>query len=196
MDSPHSLEQDLDFVRHAVERSAPPANIRSIYLFWATAVLIGMPLGDFRPAWMPTFWMVVGPLGWFVSAFLGYRQSQRSGQADRAYGARQAAHWGIMVLIISLLALLPYRGVMEWDAMGPIVLLLLSLTYALGGVHFGRILFLPAAMFALGFGILLVGVAYPWTIVGVLGGLGLACSAWADGSRQGPEYQDANDAAA
>lgn len=182
MDTPHSLEQDLDFVRKVVNRSQPPANVRSIYFFWAVAVLIGMPLGDFRPEWMPTFWMTVGPGGWLISGFLGYRHAKRTGQHDRGYGYRQAAHWGAMVLIISLVALLPYKGFIGWEAMGPIVLLMLALTYCLAAIHFGRILLVPALMFALGYGTLLFTPPYPWTIVGLLGGIGLFFSAFADGS--------------
>lgn len=182
MTTPNSLEQDLDFVRKAVVRSAPPAHIRSIYLFWAAAVLIGMPLGDFRPEWMPRFWMTVGPGGWLISGLLGYRHAKLHGQQDRAYGYRQAAHWGAMVLIISLVALLPYKGIIAWEAMGPIVLLLLALTYCLAAIHFGRILLVPALMFAIGYGTLLFSPPYPWTIVGLLGGLGLLFSAFADAS--------------
>lgn len=173
------MEQDLDFVRNVLDRSTPPATIRSIYLFWAAAVLIGMPLGDFRPDWMPWFWMTVGPCGWLVSAFLGYRSSKRRGQLDSEYGRKQAAHWGAMVLILSMVALLPYKGLMDWELMGPIVMLMLALTYCLAAIHFGRILFVPALMFAIGYVTLLSSPPYPWTIVGLLGAVGLLFSAFA-----------------
>ncbi len=173
------MEQDLDFVRNVLDRSTPPATIRSIYLFWAAAMLIGMPLGDLRPEWMPWFWMTVGPCGWLVSAVLGYQHSKRHGQRDSDLGRKQAAHWGAMVLILSMVALLPYKGLMEWEVMGPIAMLMLALTYCLAAIHFGRILLVPAVMFALGYAILLFSPPYPWTIVGLLGATGLLFSAFA-----------------
>ena len=176
------LEQDLDFVRHVLDDSTPPASVRSIYFFWAAAILVGMPLGDFRPEWMPYFWMTVGPGGWIISAFLGYRASKQSGQMNRSAGLRQAAHWGAMVLVISMVALLPYKGFIPWEAMGPIVLLLLTLTYCLAAIHFGRILLVPALMFAMGYGTMLFQPPYPWTIVGILGAIGLFFSAFAEES--------------
>jgi hypothetical protein len=32
------IEKDLDFVRNVLDRSTPPAAIRSIYFLWAAAV--------------------------------------------------------------------------------------------------------------------------------------------------------------
>ena len=139
-----------------------------------------MPLGDFRPEWMPLFWMTVGPGGWLVSGFLGYRHGKKTGQLDRQLGYRQAAHWGTMVLVISMLSLLPAKGFMPWEAMGSVVLLMLALTYSLAAIHFGRILMVSALMFAIGYGILLLSPAFPWTIVGVLGAAGLLFSAFVE----------------
>ena len=180
------LKQDLNYIRNVLDKSSPPAAIRRISLFWAAAVLVGMPLGDFRPNWMPVFWMIVGPGGWLVSAFLGYRYSKETGQLDRQHGYRQAAHWGAMVLVITMLALLPAKGFMPWEAMGPIVLLILALSYSLAAIHFGRILLVPALMFVVGYGALLFSPAYPWTIVGVLGATGLFFTAFAEEKPVGP----------
>lgn len=166
------LEQDLAYVRATLDQ-ARPLTPRGIPLFWGLAMLIGLPLGDFRPEWMPMFWMTVGPGGWVVSGILAIRHGRRHGQLDRRSGYRQAAHWGAMVLVMLLLAALPARGIMPWEAMGPIVILLLALTYATAAVHFGLLQLIPAILFAIAYGTMLFSPPYPWSIVGVLTASGL-----------------------
>ena len=177
------LSDDLGFVRSAVERSEGALGPRSISLFWALAVLVGMPLGDFAPEHLSRYWMIVGPLGWVVSAVLGALHARRSGQLDLRRGWAQAAHFGFLVVAISLLALLAREGHMPWYAMGPLAVLLLALTYGLAGVHFHRMFFVPAALFAAGYGVLLWVDAWPWTVVGVLAAVGLLFTAWIGGER-------------
>lgn len=166
------LEEDLAYVRATLDQ-ARPLTPKSIPLFWGLAMLIGLPLGDFRSEWMSTYWMVVGPGGWVISGILAVLHGKKRGQLDRRSGYRQAAHWGAMVVIMLLLSALPAQGFIPWEAMGPIILLMLALTYATAAVHFGLLQLIPAILFAIAYGTMLLSPPYPWTIVGVLTASGL-----------------------
>jgi len=176
--SAEDFHQDLAYVRSSLRRAEPPPTPRSITIFWAMAMLIGLPLGDFRPEWMPIYWITVGPGGWIVSGVLAIRHGRRHGQLDANSGWRQAAHWGTMVLIMFMLSALPARGLMPWEAMGPVILLLLAMTYATAAVHWGMLQLVPATLFAIGYGTMLFSPPYPWTIVGVLIAMGLFFTAF------------------
>lgn len=178
------LREDLDYVRKAVERTEL-VGPRSIFTFWALAILVGFTLGDFAPERMPLYWTVVGPVGWVVSAFLGARYARRVGQLDLRRGWVQGAHFGLMVLAIFLGSLLAREGLMSWEAMGPLSVLLLALGYGLAGVHFHVAFLAPAALFLIGFGVLLWVDTWPWTLVGVLSALGLFCTGWLGSARDG-----------
>lgn len=177
------LEQDLTFVRQVVDRPAPPAPV-SIYWLWAAICLVGMSLPDYAPTRVPLFWMIVGPAGWIASMILGYRHAKRIGQIDTRDGVRHLAHWGIMLVVVGLSILLVRQGYLTPRGAGPAVLLIVSLTYLLAGLHLDRLMLLPGALMLAGFGVLLFRES--WTLVGVLVALGLACSGIAAGrAREG-----------
>jgi hypothetical protein len=175
------LERDLGYVRDVVHRSERGSGPAAIYLFWAAVVLVGFPLGDWAPRHTGTFWMIVGPAGWLISAFLGYRHARSTGQYDSREGRRHGLHWGVMLAIIFMAVLLPARGFATWDVLGPLVLLIVAMSYVLAAIHLDRLLLWPGLMMVAGYGLLIVGVGYTWTIVGVLVSAGLVVSSFVGG---------------
>jgi len=174
------LESDLTFVRGVVSRSAPPGPAL-IYWFWAIVCAIGFSLPDFAPQRMATFWMIVGPAGWLLSMFLGYRHAKRVGQLDAREGARHLAHWGVMLVTIGLAALLVRQGHVPGEVMGPLAILIVAFSYVLAGLHLDKFLLLPGGLMFVGYGVLLFVDDFSWTIVGALVAIGLACAGIAAG---------------
>ena len=174
------LESDLTFVRGVVDRSAPPGPAL-IYWFWALACAVGFALPDFAPDRVGTYWMVVGPGGWGLSMFLGYRHARRVGQLDAREGIRHLGHWGVMLLTVGLAVVLVKRGYLSPEGIGPMAILIVGLTYALAGLHLDRLLLLPGLLFFGGFGVLMFVDRFSWTIVGALVATGLAFAGYAAG---------------
>ena len=178
------LEQiggDLRFVRGALASSARPKSPATLYFFWAAAVLVGFVLVDFREAVVGPYWAVVGPAGFIASAYLGWRHARRTGQVSVADGRRHLLHWGGMLLAIALALLMPSRGVVSWDVMNSLILLILAFGYFTAGVHGDRNMLWIGVLMAAGYVLVTMGSAYAWTMVGV----GLAVALTIAGIRGG-----------
>jgi len=72
-----------------------------------------------------------------------------------------------MLAAIGLAAMLPARGLVSWDVMNAVFLLILALGYFTAGVHGDRGLMWVGALMAAGFLLVTVVTAYAWTVVGV-----------------------------
>jgi hypothetical protein len=161
------LAGDLRFVRGALASSAPAKSPAALYFFWAAAVLIGFALVDFRQPLVGPYWLVIGPLGFIVSALLGFRHAGRNGQLSAADCRRQLLHWGGMLLAIALAALMPGRGLVPWESLNAVILLIVALGYFTAGVHGERPFLWVGALMGAGYVVVMLGTAYAWTIVGV-----------------------------
>ena len=62
------LEQDLGFLRRAVDGAAPRSPA-SIYFLWAVLVLAGFALVDLNENRVGLYWMIAGPAGGLISAY-------------------------------------------------------------------------------------------------------------------------------
>lgn len=161
------LEQDLGFVRRTVHG----ASLRSpsgIYFLWAVLVLAGFALVDLNQDRVGLYWMIAGPAGGAISAYLGWRDQHKRGEMDLALGLRYVQHWGAMMVVIFMAALMPGRGLIAWDAFGPLVLLLLAMSYFHAGLHLDPPLRWVGLLLVGGYIMVLSVDAYAWTIVGVL----------------------------
>lgn len=171
-------QDDLAYVREAVQRSPFTAAPASVSVLWALLIATGFVLVDLArdPEWVGRYWMVAAPLGWILSAVLGHRASRGQGQLDTARGLRTGAHWLGMVVVMFLAALLPARGLMEWEALGHLSLLFLALCYFLAGLHLDRPTLWLGPWMLLGYGLALYLPAWNWTITGLTIGAGLAAA--------------------
>lgn len=160
------LQQDLGFVRETVTHAGARAPA-GMYFLWGAVTFVGFVLMDLRPIWVGPYWMVAGPLGGVLSGYMGWRDQMRHGQLDRALGMRWVWHWSAFMAAIFLLVPLAVRGAIAWDAFGPIILVLIALTYFLAGVHLNPPLRWIGMLAAVGYLIVLTTMAHAWTIAGV-----------------------------
>ena len=174
------MASDLRFVR-GVLASNGRVTPASIYFLWAAAVLVGFALMDVRHTLVGPYWTVVAPTGFAVSVFLVWRHGHRTGEVSTAHGWRQVWHWGGMLAVMALASVLPARGVVSWEVMNAVFLLILALGYFTAGVHGDRGLLWVGALMGAGFVLVTVRPAYAWTVLGVM----LAAALVAAGIRGG-----------
>ena len=163
------IREDIAYVRAAAERS-DTVHDPAYYLLWAAIVLGGFMLPDFdgtRP-WIGTYWLVVGPVGWGVSMWLGVRAGRRTGQADRRKGRRALLHWLSFLAAGWLGGLLVATGQLTPDGYGALWVLLMGLTYCQAGVHLDRRLVPVGVLVGVGYLITFVVPSYRWSIAGAL----------------------------
>ncbi len=176
------MTDDLQFVRGVVERAERTAVPAAVFWIWAALVLVGFPLPDFVSGTIVfRYWIIAGPAGFVVCAFLAQRHARVVGQEDARAGRMHLMHWGIVLGVAALAVALPARGLMEWRALGPLTLLIVALGYVTAGVDVDRRYLWPGGAMLVGYGLLLLPVAFAWTIIGVLVASGLALSAWITG---------------
>ena len=161
------IEGDLRFVRGALTSSERAGSPAAIYFLWAVAALIGFSLVDFRRDLVGPFWTIVGPAGFVVSLYIGWRHAQKVGQVSAAEGRRHALHWGGMLAAVALAGLLPARGVVPWEVMNSVILLILAFGYFSAGVHGDRELMWVGVVMGGGYLLVTLASAFAWTIAGV-----------------------------
>ena len=174
MSDTNQLQQDLHYVRQAVDRAegAPPYRT-AIYWIWALYVLIGYPLIDLAPRYAGPFFMVGTVVCLAATVILAHRFKKVSGV--RTKRDRSGLFWvGGAILIIFCSAgisiVIPH---MNGQVCGQITVILVGLFYFLGGVHYDRnFLWLGPILCACG---VFVGLVphYGWTALGVVFALGL-----------------------
>ena len=86
MNQLQQLEQDLRYVRGAVERAETNPSSRRLCFLWAVVGGAGFALVDLRVDWVPSYWIVAGPGGFLASAYLGWRHAAHAGQPSPAAG--------------------------------------------------------------------------------------------------------------
>jgi len=164
---PRNAEQDLDYVRRALDRETRGAFPRSIALLWAAIALVGFPLLDVAPARAPRFWGIAGPLGFALSLWLGRRAARAAGVEDQAEAARWSAHWFGLLIAIALVVVASIAGRIDGPTTGSTIILLLAATYYGAGIHLHRGLLPVAALLGAGYLAVLFADGPIWTWVGV-----------------------------
>lgn len=178
------LAQDLGFLRRAVG-GASPRSPATIYFLWAALVLAGFALVDLNEGRVGQYWMIAGPAGGLISAYLGWRDQRHYGAMDLALGMRYAQHWGAMMAVIFLATLMPGRGLIMWDAFGPVVLLILAMSYFHAGLYLDPPLRWVGLLLIGGYVLVLSVDTYSWTIVGVLVSATLVVVGFRESQRRG-----------
>ena len=138
MDQLEHLAGDLRFVRGALDTSTRGAAPSMLYFLWAAIILIGFTLVDFQSGWVPRYWAVAGPAGFFASAYLGWRHARRLGQASASDGRRHVLHWGAVLSAVALAVLLHARSGVPSEQLHAVILLVLALGYVTAGLHLDR----------------------------------------------------------
>jgi len=181
MNDTRRIEEDLEYVRGAVARSERPGGPRSIYWFWAVVVLVGFPLADLAPDLVGWYWAVLGPVGGLISARLGWKHARATGQADRDLGHRHMLHWTGLMVVIFASVVMGIAGRVSWDAVDLMIVLLLTLSYFLAGVHLDRRMMWGAGAMLAAYFLALALPAWGWTVSGVVVATGLVIAGTSGG---------------
>jgi len=172
MTTPSQLGEDLRYVRRLLQPSRPAPAV--IPLLWAALGVPGFALADFAPKAVPIYWAIAGPAGTLLSVWLGYRGAIGAGDLDRTVGIRWTVHWLSVLAVIGLAALTAATGILTFSSLNPVILLILTMAYALAGVHLDHALYWPAAALALTLPAVALLPSYGWTVGGGLVALALA----------------------
>jgi len=184
MSETNRIDNDIRYVRGLVSESDRGPSPTAIYMMWAAICLVGFPLADFAPQYVGIFWMIAGPLGGIASFVLGWRHSVRMGQMRRDVGVRHGLHWCGMMVAIFLVVPLGVTEAITWSAVHRIILLLLSLSYFLAGVHLDRPLLWVGLLMIVAYVALFFIQAYQWTIVGIAVAIALGVAGLAGGKKR------------
>jgi hypothetical protein len=132
------MQQDLNFVRTAVEAKQRPSRSTGPLPVWAAYTLICIPAYDYLPR---HYAVGLNLAGWILAAaisfWLGQREVQRTGQFDRSAIARSALHWygGILLMFVAIFGLANgHTGLTETGA-GQVSVVLVGFLYFTAGVH-------------------------------------------------------------
>jgi hypothetical protein len=136
-----------------------------VYFLWSVLVFAGFVLMDIRPVWVGAYWSIFGTLGFLLSGYLGWRHGIRRGQMNRDIGSRYVWHWGAFAGATFLATLMIGRG-LSFEALGPLLLLFLALSYFLTGVHLDPPFRWMGLLVAAGYVAVLIGTAYAWSMLG------------------------------
>lgn len=170
---PRDVEEDLGYVRDVVSRSEGDAGPRAIWWLWGVISAVGFSLIDLRPAWVPEFWTVAAPLGFVLSAWLGWRHSRSIGQESRREGLAWMMHWGATLVACFLVVPLATTGVLEGAGVAMAILLVTALAYFLAGVHLSRPLVWIGGLIAAGYLAVVYLEGPMWIVVGLVVGAAL-----------------------
>lgn len=178
---------DLGYVRDVLTRSERSGFPAGIAYLWAAIGLVGFSLIDFAPERVGLYWSIASPLGFLLSAWLGWRHARETGQESARDGRGHMLHWGGLVGAIFLLYPLIAENALQGKAIAQVILLFVALAYYLAGVHLAPALKWAAAAMAVGYVATLVLDDFAWTALGVLFALGLIASALAAGKGRGAQ---------
>jgi len=177
------IESDIGYVKDLITKSGESTQPASFYYLWGVILMVGFSLIDFAPRWVGLFWMIAGPAGGVLSAFLGYKAGVKIGQINRKVGIKYALHWSGMAVIAFLAILLGSKGFVQGTVLSQVILLIVALGWWTAGVHFDRIFLWLGGIMVLGFlGTLFVD-KYAWTAMGVLLGIVLIVTAIRQGKK-------------
>jgi hypothetical protein len=163
-----AVQSDLHFIRQAVLARRGNELPLGIAVFWALACLVGFALVDFAPQRTGLFWLIVAPVGFAFSTWVGWRDSRQRGEVDEAEGHRIMWHWAGMMVAILLCSLMSASGELSGPGVGRATLLIVALSYFMGGLYFERSLLYISLLLAAGYVALGFLHGYVWTVLGLL----------------------------
>jgi hypothetical protein len=172
---PTQIQQDLSFVRHAIDRQSQHRSPAPIMWVVAIYVVVGYSMIDFYPQWANWFFGIGGVAMWGIMTLLSNRLRQQEGEYDRKAVLRIKLHWfaGISLAVVGTIALAIAIPALRGQAAAQVLVVMIGLVYFLGGIHFDRqFLWLGPVLMAGGTCVGLIP-HYRWTLLGLVIALGL-----------------------
>ena len=190
MDTTRKLEEDVAFVRQAVEsRDQKQYTSIAIAVVWAVIIAVGFTLNDFKNQASGTFWLIAPMVGFFLSLWLGKKGQQDCGVENRSDMRKHTMHWGSLFVISAVVMSIAFTHKFEGWVIGQLFTLLSGVALFFGGLHLDRRFLLPGAVLIIGAAALDYLAPYPWTTVGLVTSASLIISAiW-----MRPAYEEATD---
>lgn len=168
MEDKVALQDDLRFIRGAVSQHETQNGSPAVGLVWGVATMLGYPLLDWRPEYEGLYWMVAGPLGGFLCWWLARKQAHAVGEDRRRESRKWMLHWIVTIGASFLTFPLIATGLIQPAAVGPLILIFVTLGLAMGAVHSVPRLGWYALTLLVGYGLLFIVKQYVWTLIGIL----------------------------
>lgn len=170
----HQLQQDLSFVRSAVERQRRERSPAGILWLWAVYVLVGYTWLDFNPRAGGMFLAIAGPICGVLSWFIGAAAARRLGESDRAAARMEMLHWlAVLLGFGAVVALSVIHPALRSNVGGQVIVVVIGVVYYLYGVHKdAQFLWLGPVMIVGGIAVSFIP-SYPWTLLGAVIAIGL-----------------------
>lgn len=162
-------QQDLNYVRQVLGASEQGNSYPAIYALWGCIVLLGHVLMEFNIHSGSLYWFIAGPIGMVISAWLGIRADHKKGQHDSETGDKYMIHFAIMLGAIFIAMFTK-----QYES----ILLLISLGYALAGLHLERLMYAVGALTALLYIAVCFGLITSHLIVGIVLAIGFFALSW------------------
>jgi len=134
----------------------------------------GVAWGDLTSHEGLRFWSIMAPVFAGVSLYSGWSRARRQGVPASQILTRQILHWLVLAGAMALIALLQRMGRLDDPGAGLMVLLSLSVTAVLAGVHFDWLFGVLGLVLALAVLVVALFEKFVWVFVvltAVLGAL-------------------------
>ena len=168
MHAVRKLEEDMAFVREAVERR-DRMHYKSIAIavLWAVIIATGHSLNDFYPYLSPLYWWIATPAGYLLSFWIAAREARAKGIANRSIRVRFGLHWGSLFVVIAFVVFIALEHGLEHSVMSQFITMAAGITCFLAGLHLDRRLLVPGVVTIVGATFVDLLTPYPWTMVGL-----------------------------
>jgi hypothetical protein len=176
--SVQQLEQDITFVRQAVEqRDQKQYTSIAIAVLWAAIVGTGYTLLDVHLPAAMWFWGIAPVLGFLVSFWVGWKSEASVGVERNCPGWVHALHWGSMFAVAIAIMSVAHTSGMEGQVVGQLMTLASGIICFLAGLHLDRRFMLPGIALILGSAAVGYLENLPWTFLGLIAAISLIVSA-------------------
>ncbi|NKB65843.1 MAG: hypothetical protein GKR89_02165 [Candidatus Latescibacteria bacterium] len=165
--NPRQLEEDINFIRQAVEERDQNQGLVGLVLLWALVGLTGYALLDYSVRLALWFWAIAPLVGVVVSYWVVRRTMCQSGVDYGDRGGRHALHWcsfiGTSLAVLSITAVHDLSGL----AQGQLFTLMSGIIWYFAGVHLDRRFMAPGLALVVGAIAVPFIPVLPWTTVGL-----------------------------
>ena len=133
----NKLEENLNYVRDAIERQARPVSLAAAFN-WAIYLIVGLTALDLRLSWAPWFMLFGMPIALGIDAFAERRARQREG----ILGSREHAFdlWSSLAFVLAYFIVIGFSmaGHIPWQSLNSIIALIVGLHLYNGGLSMQR----------------------------------------------------------
>jgi len=166
-----NADSNIEYVANVLRKADKPFSASPlIYCLWGCIVLIGSGIAEFWVTYTTTYWLIVAPIGFLLSGWIGARASKALGQNDKELGIQSFNHFLIMLVFV-------FTAI--FTKQYSIIFLLVGLTYCLAGIYSDKIMLWIGGLYWLIYLSIYLGFLTSSLVVGIALALAFFISAWA-----------------